>query len=443
MMALSPLDGRYQDVVADLSLVLSEFGLMKARAQVEVQWLIFLSDKQLIPALPDSDVQSLKKTINEFSAENFSAIKDLEKTTKHDVKAVELWLRTVVPATHHSYLHLGCTSEDINSTAYSLVLTQAREVLEGTAKELYQTLRTQAQNWAEIPLLARTHGQPATPTTLGKEWAVFALRWQQGLERQNQIPLTAKFSGATGNWAAHHWINAKADWPVLTAEFVTDRLGIPYNGITTQIEPHDNLARWLNEIGILSSIAIDHCRDTWGYISLGYFTQQVVSNEVGSSTMPHKVNPINFENAEGNFKLARSWGQTLSHELSISRWQRDLTDSTLQRNLGVVLGHFLLAMKSWQQGLNKIKPQITAMESDLAAQPMVLLEAVQTALRQAGVTEAYDLAKALSRGQDVSLLQIRDWIGSLPLEDSVKKSLQALEPKDYLGQSVWLAKKGG
>ena len=441
MMVLSPLDGRYQDAVADLSLVLSEFGLMKARAQVEVQWLIFLSDKQLIPALPDSDVQSLKKTINEFSAENFSAIKDLEKTTKHDVKAVELWLRTVVPATHHSYLHLGCTSEDINSTAYSLVLTQAREVLEGTAKELYQTLRTQAQNWAEIPLLARTHGQPATPTTLGKEWAVFALRWQQGLERQNQIPLTAKFSGATGNWAAHHWINAKADWPALTAEFVTERLGVPYNGITTQIEPHDNLARWLNEIGILSSIAIDHCRDTWGYISLGYFTQQVVSNEVGSSTMPHKVNPINFENAEGNFKLARSWGQTLSQELPISRWQRDLTDSTLQRNLGVVLGHFLLAMKSWQQGLSKITPQITAMEADLAAQPMVLLEAVQTALRQAGVTEAYDLAKALSRGQEVSLPQIRDWIESLPLEDSVKKSLQALEPKDYLGQSVWLAKK--
>ena len=439
--ALSPLDGRYANKVDDLRPIFSEFGLAHARTEVEVRWLIFLSEKGIAPTLDTKVIQKLEKLIETFGQDHFSEIKDIEKTTNHDVKAVEMFLRSYVPESHWSWIHFACTSEDINNTSYGLLLTRGREVLLERASAIVEDLRAKALDWADMPLLSRTHGQTATPTTLGKEFAVYVLRLNNIFTQIGSLSITAKINGATGNYAAHKVAFPDVDWIDLSQEFITHVLGLVWNPLTTQIEAHDQASRLLNEMGAGCSILIDLCRDVWGYISLGYFGQKVIKGEVGSSTMPHKVNPIDFENAEGNFKLARGMGRTLADELPISRWQRDLTDSTLQRNFGVVFGHMLLGFTSLQKGLGKLQVREENILRDLHNAPEVLTEAIQTVLRAHGHADAYDQLKVFSRGKALNAKQIKDFIQQTDLPDAVKASLTSLTPETYTGLSGELVRR--
>jgi adenylosuccinate lyase len=348
--ALSPLDGRYASKVADLAPIFSEYGLMRARTEVEVAWLIFMADKKICPELSASARKKLTKLVEKFDEKSYAAIKKIESTTNHDVKAVEMFLRKHTPKSHWSWIHFGCTSEDINSCAYGIVLCEGMAALTPALENVTKDLKKKAKSWKSVPMLSRTHGQTATPTTMGHEFCVFLVRIERIMAATQEIPVFGKFGGATGNFAAHIAAFPKKNWPKLSKEFVEKRLELDWNGMTTQIESHDGQAAILNEISRLSNVLIDMSRDIWGYISLGYFGQKVIAGEVGSSTMPHKVNPIDFENAEGNLKLARGIARTLADELPISRWQRDLTDSTLQRNLGLVYGHFGLALASLTKG---------------------------------------------------------------------------------------------
>ncbi|MDA8597206.1 adenylosuccinate lyase [Candidatus Pacebacteria bacterium] len=435
---ISALDGRYKEKVSELSEICSEFGLSKYRVMVEVAWLLFLKDEGIIPV--EIELPDLRQVADFFAAEDFHKIKTIEQTTNHDVKAVEYFLREHTKEEVWPWIHFAATSEDINNIAYALMLRDARAVMSESLLCIIDDTKMKAKEWKEIAMLSRTHGQSATPTTMGKELAVYWHRLCQIHERMMQVPMTAKCNGATGNFAAHTAAFPDVDWIELSQQFVTS-LNLEWNPLTTQIESHDNQAALMHEIVRLSSVLSDLCTDVWGYISIGYFGQKTVEGEVGSSTMPHKVNPIDFENARGNFKLARGIASTLADELPISMWQRDLSDSTLQRNFGLVFGHFLLGLKSLQKGLGKIELKAEALARDLEDNPEVLTEAIQTVLRKNGHADAYEQLKALSRGKRVSLEEIRDFIKTLDIEEKDKENLLALTPAKYTGQSAKLVEE--
>jgi adenylosuccinate lyase len=436
---ISALDGRYASKITELSEICSEFGLTKYRVQVEVSWLLFLKSKQIIPdsvSLPD-----LQKVVDDFSDADFEAIKEIEQTTNHDVKAVEYFIQKLTEEDVWPWIHFSCTSEDINNVSYALMLTDAREVISKSVElDIINDIKQKSQDWKSIPMLGRTHGQVATPTTMGKEMAVFAYRLTKIKESIEAVPVTAKINGATGNYAAHVVAFPEVDWIKVSEEFITS-LNLIWNPLTTQIESHDNQAALLDNIARLTTALSDLCTDLWGYISIGYFGQKVVDGEVGSSTMPHKVNPIDFENARGNFKLARGIARTLADELPISMWQRDLSDSTLQRNFGLVFGHMLLGLKSLKRGLSKIEIKEVILQKDLEENPEVLTEAIQMVLRKNGHTDAYEQLKALSRGKRVSLDEIYEFIKALEISDTDKDTLLSLTPATYIGKSAELVEK--
>ena len=440
--ALSPLDGRYRQKSAEMAEIFSEFGLMKYRVEVEIEWFVFLGDEKFFSLDPDL-AKNLRKKVRNFSEKDFQTIKTFEQKTNHDVKAVEYFLREWVPQSHWQWIHFAATSEDINNAAYSKMLENGRNrVSEFLETQILDRLKKNAHEWKNQPLLARTHGQAATPTTMGKEWAVFWSRLCRANRQLKSIQIPAKFSGASGNFAAHLAAFPDKNWAELSQKFVEKNLNLHWNGLTTQIENHDSSAQMMDEIARASSILIDFAADIWGYISRGYFGQKLNPGETGSSTMPHKVNPIDFENAEGNAKLARGVARTLADHLPISRFQRDLTDSTLQRNFGLVFGHFWVALQSFEKGLGKLELRPEILKSELDQNPEVLTEALQTALRAHGDADAYEKLKAFSRGQKLDLPQIREFIDqqkSLP--QSEKSRLKNLTPQNYTGLSAALVDK--
>ena len=451
LLALSPLDGRYADTLAPLRPLLSEYGLIKARVRVELRWLEALGDEPLIaevPPLSEAARALFDRIITAFSLEDAEAIKTIEATTNHDVKAVEYWLKqrcAEVPeiAAISEFIHFGCTSEDINNLAYALLLREALEaVLLPALTQLWERLQTRAHELAAVPMMSRTHGQPATPTTLGKELANVQKRLERQLLALGKQEFLGKINGAVGNYNAHRVAYPDVDWPALASRFVRERLGLTFNPYTIQIEPHDYMAELFHGLERVNSILLDLNRDLWGYISLGYFKQKVKAGEVGSSTMPHKVNPIDFENSEGNLGIANALLVHLAAKLPISRWQRDLTDSTVLRNVGVALGQSLLAYRALGRGLDKLELNAAALEADLAANWELLAEPIQTVMRRYGLPQPYERLKALTRGQaGIDAATLHRFIGELELPEAAKAELLALTPATYLGYAEELARR--
>jgi len=448
--ALSPLDGRYAPKLAALRPLLSEFGLMHRRVQVEVEWFIALSDAGFAEFAPLSRAARtvLGGLVEGFGEADAQAIKDIERVTNHDVKAVEYWLKSRLgghPELHAAaeFVHFACTSEDINNTAHALMLAAARrEVLLPALDAVIERLRGMAHAYAGQPMLARTHGQSASPTTVGKEVANVVARLAVARERIAGVRLPAKMNGAVGNYNAHLAAWPDFDWEGFARDVVEQRLGLAFNPYTTQIEPHDAMAELFDAVVRCDSVLIDWCRDAWGYISLGYFRQRLRPGEVGSSTMPHKVNPIDFENAEGNLGLANALLAHLSQKLPISRFQRDLSDSTVLRNLGVALGHVVLALDSLARGLDKLELDRAALDADLDGAWEVLAEAVQTVMRRHGLPEPYEQLKALTRGQAVTRASMAAFIDTLTgLPAAERERLKALTPAAYTGAAAALARR--
>lgn len=445
--ALSPLDGRYHGKVDALRDVFSEFGLIKRRVQVEVSWLIALSECDGIaevPPLSEPAKAHLHHVIDSFSEEQASQIKAIEATTNHDVKAVEYFLKQAVAdipelAAISEFIHFACTSEDINNLSHALMLRDGHHELATHFAAVAQQLSELAREHADQPMLSRTHGQAATPTTLGKELANVVARLNRQRAVADAIKPLGKINGAVGNYNAHHVAYPEVAWPELSKRFVSS-LDLEWNEYTTQIEPHDYMAEYFDAVSRMNQILVDFSRDVWSYISLGYFKQRVVEGEVGSSTMPHKVNPIDFENAEGNFGLANSLLNHLSQKLPVSRWQRDLTDSTVLRNMGVALGYTLLALSALQRGIGKLEVSAESMAADLDAAWEVLGEAVQTVMRRYGVPEPYEKLKALTRGQQLSADNLRSFILNLEIPDEAKERLMSLTPATYIGYAPDLAR---
>jgi len=446
--ALSPADGRYSDKVAGLRDIFSEFGLIRFRVLVEVRWLQCLVDEPGITEIgPLSSVMKdvLNNIVDEFGLDDAERVKAIEATTNHDVKAVEYFIREKLgdgPETDalKDFLHFSCTSEDINNLAYALMLRAARsEVLLPQMRELRNRLKTMAHNYAAVAMLSRTHGQTASPTTLGKELANVVARLQRAEKQFAAVEILGKFNGAVGNFNAHAVTYPDADWPAISHRFV-ESLGVLPNPYTTQIEPHDWTAEYSHALLRYNTILIDFARDVWGYISLGYFRQKVAKNEVGSSTMPHKVNPIDFENAEGNLGVANAMLSHFAEKLPISRWQRDLTDSTVQRNFGVATGYLVIALQSLQKGVDKLQVNEEAIRSDVADAWEVLAEAVQTVMRRYGIPEPYEKLKALTRGQAVTKDILRAFIKTLEIPDDEKARLLELTPETYTGLAAQQAK---
>ncbi|MDX8413899.1 MAG: adenylosuccinate lyase [Mariprofundales bacterium] len=444
LMALSPLDGRYATRVAVLQPIFSEFGLIRARVTVEVRWLQALAAHDGIAEVAPLSAQAmatLNRLVDHFDASDAARVKAIEATTNHDVKAVEYFLKESVSddaelAASSEFFHFACTSEDINNLAYGLMLTEARDrVLLPAWQRMIASLQEGAVAMAAMPMLSRTHGQTASPTTMGKEWANVAYRLQRQCAQLAAVPVLGKINGAVGNYNAHLVSYPAIDWPQFANDFVTS-LGLQWNPYTTQIEPHDCVAELSHTMMRGNAVMIDLCRDLWGYISLGYFRQKVVAGEVGSSTMPHKVNPIDFENGEGNFGLANALFDHLAGKLPISRWQRDLTDSTVMRNVGVAFGYSLLALASVQKGLGRLEVNDDAMVADLDASWEVLGEAVQTVMRRYGVANPYEKMKALTRGKGIDAERLRAFIGELEIPDEAKQSLMALTPAGYIGNAA-------
>ena len=451
--ALSPLDGRYAAKVAALRPLLSEFGLMHRRVQVEVEWFIALSDAGLPEFKPLSEAARgmLRGIALRFSQADARAIKDIEATTNHDVKAVEYWLkgRFEGPAeprgelrSASEFIHFACTSEDINNTSHALMLQRARaDVLLPALDALIAGLVAQAHALADVAMLSRTHGQAASPTTLGKEIANVVARLQRARAGIAGVKLLAKMNGAVGNYNAHVAAHPDIDWEAFARHVVEQRLGLTFNAYTIQIEPHDSMAELFDAMARTNTILIDWARDVWGYVSLGYFRQRLKEGEVGSSTMPHKVNPIDFENAEGNFGLANALLTHLAQKLPISRFQRDLTDSTVLRNMGVAFGYMLLGIDSLQRGLAKLEVSREALAADLDASWEVLAEAVQTVMRRHGIENPYEQLKALTRGKAITRDALQQFIETLALPDAEKARLRALTPENYIGKAAELARR--
>jgi adenylosuccinate lyase len=447
--ALSPADGRYAGKVNGLRDIFSEYGLIRYRVLVEVRWLQFLADEASVPELePLSNVMKdvLNHIVDDFSLDEAERVKEIEATTNHDVKAVEYFIRERLgdgPETRalKDFLHFGCTSEDINNLAYALMLRAARQdILLPQMREVRAKLQSMARDLAATPMLARTHGQTASPTTLGKELANVVARLDRAEQQFRNLEIRGKFNGAVGNFNAHLVTYPDADWPAISERFVAS-LGLTTNPYTTQIEPHDWTAEYAHSLMRYDTILIDLCRDVWGYVSLGYFRQKVARNEVGSSTMPHKVNPIDFENAEGNLGMANAMLGHFAEKLPISRWQRDLTDSTVQRNFGVALGYLVIATQSVHKGLGKLEVDDAAIRADIAEAWEVLAEAVQSVMRRYGIPEPYEKLKALTRGQAVTKELLHAFIASLELPEAEKARLLALTPEAYTGLAADLARK--
>ena len=448
--ALSPLDGRYHSKVASLRTIFSEFGLIRRRVQVEVAWLKALSENTQIPeahALSAQAAGFLDELVETFSEQDAAEVKEIEATTNHDVKAVEYFLKSKVEGSEElsamgEFIHFGCTSEDINNLSHALMLRDGHIVLSQQFQTVSDLLIDLAHQHADQPMLSRTHGQAATPTTLGKELANVVARLRRQHGRLNAIRPLGKMNGAVGNFNAHSIAYPDVDWVQLSHDFV-ESLGIEWNPYTTQIEPHDYMAEYFDAMARMNQILVDFARDIWAYISLGYFKQRVIEGEVGSSTMPHKVNPIDFENAEGNFGLANALLKHLAEKLPVSRWQRDLTDSTVLRNMGVATGYTLLALVSLERGIGKLEASPEPIEADLDGAWEVLGEAVQTVMRRYGVPEPYEKLKALTRGQRLDPEGLKTFILSLDIPHDAQQQLLALTPRDYTGRAAALARDIG
>jgi adenylosuccinate lyase len=451
--ALSPLDGRYAPKVAALRPLLSEFGLMHRRVQVEVEWFIALSDAGLAEFKPLTEAARgmLRGLVLRFSETDARAIKDIEATTNHDVKAVEYWLKGRFEGLAEplrelkaaaEFVHFACTSEDINNTSHALMLQRARaDVMLPALDELIANLVKLAHDQAEVAMLSRTHGQTASPTTLGKEVANVVARLQRGREAIAGVKLLAKMNGAVGNYNAHLAAYPEVDWEAFARKLVEQQLGLTFNPYTIQIEPHDAMAELFDAMTRTNTILIDWSRDLWGYVSLGYFRQRLKAGEIGSSTMPHKVNPIDFENAEGNFGLANALLTHLAQKLPISRFQRDLTDSTVLRNMGVAFGYTLLGMDSFKRGLAKLEVNREALDADLDAAWEVLAEPIQTVMRRHGLENPYEQLKELTRGRAITRETLASFIDTLALPEGEKTRLRALTPTNYTGKAAELARR--
>jgi adenylosuccinate lyase len=446
--ALSPLDGRYAAKTAALRPILSEYGFMHHRVRVELAWLCALADAGLPGIAPFSQRASayIASLVDDFSEDDAVRIKAIEAITNHDVKAVEYWLKEKVAGdselTHAAeFIHFACTSEDINNASHALMLRYARDsVLVPLARGIHERLVHLAHTHADVPMLSRTHGQPATPTTLGKEMANFASRLEHAIAAVEAVVPLAKMNGAVGNFNAHFSAYPDFDWQTLARNVIEERLGLTWNAYTTQIEPHDWMAELFDAVARCNTIVLDLDRDLWGYISLGYFKQRLRQGEVGSSTMPHKVNPIDFENSEGNLGLANALLRHLSDKLPVSRWQRDLTDSTVLRNIGVALGYTTLAYDSCARGMDKLEVNEANLARDLEQSWEVLAEPVQTVMRRYGVPNPYEQLKELTRGRGITREALHEFIGTLGIPDSEKERLRALTPSNYLGIARELAR---
>ena len=447
--ALSPLDGRYASKTEALRNLFSEYGLMRQRVTVELGWFSVLADEDGVPEVPplsDEDTDYLVDLIRDFAVEDAARIKEIESTTNHDMKAVEYFLKekfTSHPALARvsEFLHFGCTSEDINNLAYALMLKHGREsVLLPMMERMVERLRALARRHADLPMLSRTHGQPATPTTLGKELANIVYRLRRQCDQLRQVELLGKMNGAVGNYNAHLAAYPDVNWEALSIKLV-ESLGLTWTPYTIQIEPHDYMAEYFDALARFNTVLLDASRDIWGYIAIGYFKQKPVAGEVGSSTMPHKVNPIDFENAEGNLGVANALLRHFAEKLPVSRWQRDLTDSTVLRNVGVGIGHSVLAYESFLKGLSKLEADTERMAADLDANWEVLAEAVQTVMRRYGVEEPYEKLKALTRGRRVDEDAMREFIKELEIPNDAKARLLAMTPQSYTGLAAKLAKE--
>jgi len=440
--AISPLDGRYGSKLAALRPVFSEYGLIRYRVLVEIRWLQYLAanpDICEIPALSAGALEQLEQLYTDFSEPDAARIKTIEQTTNHDVKAVEYFIKEQIGehpelAAVAEFTHFACTSEDINNLSYALMLTYGRnDLLLPAVRQILDQLAKLAAENAALPMLARTHGQHATPTTLGKEMANVHWRLRQAVQAVSEIKLRGKFNGAVGNFNAHQAAYPELDWPAISRAFVTS-LGLCWHPMTTQIEPHDYIAELAHALIRLNTVLLDFSRDMWSYISLGYFSQRAVAGEVGSSTMPHKINPIDFENAEGNLGLGNALLDHLAGKLPISRWQRDLSDSTVLRNLGSACGYCLLAWNALQRGLGKVTANPEAIEADLDQAWEVLAEAIQTVMRRYGLPEPYEQLKTLTRGHDnINQANLSEFIQNLALPEAVRDRLLALTPARYTG----------
>ncbi len=459
--ALSPLDGRYASKCEILRGIFSESAFMNARVRVEVEWLIALSHAGFAELKPISEhgMAFLRSLADNFTEESCAQIKEIEATTNHDVKAVEYWIKAQVAhdpelAKASEFVHFACTSEDINNTSHALQLQAGRAVLLQGLEAILARLRELAHAWAESPMLSRTHGQTASPTTVGKELANVVARLEAARERIAAVPLRAKMNGAVGNYNAHLAAYPEVDWEAFARSVVETPapgpdtppeapvgLGLTFQPYSIQIEPHDYMAELFDAVARSNTILVDLARDVWGYISLGYFKQKLKAGEIGSSTMPHKVNPIDFENAEGNLGLANALLRHLSEKLPVSRWQRDLTDSTVLRNMGVALGYAVLAQQSLLTGLGKLELNAAALAADLDAAWEVLAEPIQTVMRRYGVPGAYERLKAATRGQQVTREALHALIDGLPIPDAEKARLRALTPAGYTGKAAELARR--
>ncbi len=446
--AISPVDGRYASKTAPLSAEFSEFGLIRNRAIVELRWLQLLAGDPGIAevSLSAAALAEIEMMVSDFSEADAVRVKEIERTTNHDVKAVEYFLQEKFESNAElnavsGFLHFACTSEDINNLSQALSLKNgAHTTLLSTATKVTQAIESLAAEYADIPMLCRTHGQTATPSTMGKEMANVAFRLQRQASVIKDIPLLGKMNGAVGNYNAHSSAYPDVNWPALSQQFV-ESLGLTFNPYTTQIEPHDYMAELFDAFSRFNTILIDFSRDIWSYISIGYFKQKVISGEVGSSTMPHKVNPIDFENAEGNFGIANALFGHFSAKLPISRWQRDLTDSTVLRNLGVAFAHSLIAYESLLKGISKLQLDEQALAADLDASWEVLAEPIQTVMRRYGIENPYEKLKALTRGEAITQATLQQFIETLDLPDHIKQELASLTPATYTGYATELTRK--
>ncbi|MCW9027622.1 MAG: adenylosuccinate lyase [Kangiella sp.] len=445
--AISPVDGRYGSKVTDLRSIFSEYGLLKYRVTVEVRWLQALSQADAIKEVPpfsDEANQLLNSIVDYFAESDAEKIKEIERTTNHDVKAVEYFLKEKI---RHSdeldnvseFIHFACTSEDINNLSYALMLKEGTEALAKYQQEVCQSIRSLAGQFAEIPMMARTHGQPASPSTMGKEMANVVYRLERQLKQIQNQEILGKINGAVGNYNAHLSAYPEFDWQSFAEKFVTS-LSLTWNPYTTQIEPHDYMAELFDAIARFNTVIIDFDRDVWGYIALGHFKQKTVAGEIGSSTMPHKVNPIDFENSEGNLGIANALFDHLAMKLPISRWQRDLSDSTVQRVLGVGYAHSVIAYQATLKGISKLEVNEQALLNELDGNWELLAEPIQTVMRRYGIPNPYEKLKELTRGKRVTREGMQVFIDSLELPEDEKERLKQLTPATYIGNAISQAK---
>jgi adenylosuccinate lyase len=446
--AISPIDGRYGSKTERLRTVFSEYGLIRYRVIVEVRWLQHLAANPEITEVPEFSAEAnaqLNQLAESFTLEQAMRIKEIERTTNHDVKAVEYLIKETIADSAElnavsEFVHFACTSEDINNLSHALMLKEGRDqVMVPALQDIADQLSAMAREFAEVPMLSRTHGQTASPTTVGKEFANVAFRLQRQITQINNVPMLGKINGAVGNYNAHISAYPAIDWPASAKQFI-EQLGLEHNPYTTQIEPHDYMAELFDGLARANTILIDFARDIWGYISMGYFKQKTIAGEVGSSTMPHKVNPIDFENAEGNMGIANALYGHLAAKLPISRWQRDLTDSTVLRNMGVGLGYSLIACASLDKGIGKLQLNHERLAADLDSSWEVLAEPIQTVMRRYGIEEPYEKLKALTRGNVMDQDTIQSFIDSLEMPDQAKAELKALTPGLYTGNASQQAK---